>query len=97
MANKAAEAPTAPPNQQGMPEAPPSYEATMSGAAGKILVNLCQNCVVYLTIYNSSYLGGFVVPPGDQDQSNKGPYQAAPPPQQQQQPGPGGQTVIVQV
>jgi len=73
MANKAAEAPTAPPNQQGMPEAPPSYEATMSGAAG-----------------------GFVVPPGDQDQSNKGPYQAAPPPQQQQQPGPGGQTVIVQ-
>ena len=48
MANKAEEAPTAPPTQQGMPEAPPSYEATMSGAAGKIQVNLCQNCVVYL-------------------------------------------------
>ena len=46
MSNKAAEAPTAPPTQQGMPEAPPSYEATMSGAAGKILVNSCQNCVV---------------------------------------------------
>ena len=90
--------PSAP--QGGFPEAPPSYEATVSGTAGKKNVRLswiCKLGIVNTYLFNN--LGGFV----DPNQSQPKPMM--PPPQQQRAPGaPAGvaggaapaQTVIVQ-
>ncbi len=86
MAEKGQYPPTAP--QGGMPDAPPSYEATVSGAAGKIFF-LTEILITNLNLTFSP--GGFVDP-------SKVQQKPAPPVQQQPQgQAPGAQpTVIVQ-